>query len=299
MGAELAAAILLTRIRPVWPGVRRCLDFGRAAFIFGFNGLVMIAIVRGDLLFLSKIIGEKSFGIFYAGFRLVELVAMLPEAANSSVYPAASREFAKSPIRARDTVELGAALVMAATLPFSLALVLQGPAVLRLMFPPAFAAAASPMAVLALTLIPHVVTMFGGLLLYAAHRQRLAVAVVVANAVAALVLNLVFVPWLGSIGTALARLGWLSLSACWVFILVWRIGIPLRPQRIFATPVLALIPAVLVMLLLPGHPWTAILSATALYLVTLAVIGVAGPAPLRLLPADLLRRRAPRNKPAQ
>jgi O-antigen/teichoic acid export membrane protein len=281
---ELWAASRTTGVLPIWPGIRACIDYGRSGLAFGFNTLVQATLFRGDLVLLSKIVGEASFGIFYAGFRLVEVAMLLPAAANSSVYPTASRLWQASHVQARDTVEWAATMIMAVTLPICLVLVLEGPFVLSLLFPAAFIGSASTMGVLAVTLVPHVVGLFGGMLLYAAHRQKLASVVVAINGVTAILLNVLLVTRLGGLGTALSRLGWFSLAAALLFVITARLGVPLRPQRILGAPLLALVPAALILFLLHAHPWLGIPAALATYAAGLALVGLAGPGPLRLRP---------------
>jgi O-antigen/teichoic acid export membrane protein len=202
----------------------------------------------------------------------------------NAIYPAASRLWAERPAAARDAVERGARLLVAASLPVCALFWVHGGLVLGVLFPREYGSAAEPLALLGFSLIPFGISTLSGVLLYAAGRQWMGGAALIGAGVVTVALSLVLVPRLGGVGTAWTRLAWTSVNAALCLLFTRRLEAPLRPLRMLWRPVLAALPAFAVLVVLRHIPVLSIGAAAVVYAGMLWVTGVLRD-DLRLRPA--------------
>jgi O-antigen/teichoic acid export membrane protein len=262
-------------VLPAWQGPRRLARQARSAVGFSLNYVVLLTLQRGDLLWLTRLVGEVSFGVFYGGYRVFEMAVMVPQGLLPALLSAASRLWHEaSPTAARDATERAGRVLLAVLLVPTALLGVHAHWVLGLLFPPEFQQAAAPTSILGLSLVSFGLATVAGAYLYAAGRPALVTAVLVPAAAAAVALNLLLVPRLGGTGTALARVAWTWADALGLFAASALLPVRLRLLPILLRPLLAAAPAFAVLVLLRGLPPVSIAAALLVDVAGLWALGV-------------------------
>jgi len=181
--------------RPMPPGMGRTL---RASSPLAVNGVLAIVGLRIELLALALFRGSREAGLFAAALKVVELMNVVPAAVAAGAMPALAREAARGTDPVRRRTAATAALLAA---PAAAGLVLVAPGLVSLLGE-GYAAAATPLRVLApalLALFMNTVLLHA---LIAAGRARSVPALTASRVAAAAVLAFVLIPRLGAAGAA-------------------------------------------------------------------------------------------------
>ena len=260
---------------PAWLGPRRLAAQARSAVSFSVNYVALLTLQRGDLLWLTRVVGEAAFGVFYGGYRVFEMATMVQQGLLPALLSVASRLWKESsPIAARDATERAGRVLLAAVLAPAALLAVHSRWLLGLLFPPAFQQAAVPTSILGFSLVSFALCTVAGAYLYAAGRPALVTAVLVPAAVAAVALNLLLVPRLGGTGTAWARVAWTWADALGLFAASALLPVRLRLLPVMLRPLLAAAPAFAVLVLLRALPPVSIAAALLVDVAGLWALGV-------------------------
>jgi O-antigen/teichoic acid export membrane protein len=214
--ALAVGAVLLAR-RPgpsgaAAPGVAAVL---RGAVPLAVNGGLQMLSPRVELLVLSVIAGDRETGVFLAALRVLEFLGMVPSAVAQGAMPALTREALRGGDGARRRTARTMALVAA---PAAVGLALVAGGVVRLLYGGAYSAAALPLGLLALALVPLFMNALLSWALLARGRAAWLPRLTALRVGAALGLALALVPRMGAVGAAagLVAAEWLLLGLGWV-----------------------------------------------------------------------------------
>lgn len=252
----------------------------------GLTTVIVVLYVKTDAVILGLLATPSDVGLFAAAYKPIEyalLALMLPI---NVLFPLLSRWSSTEPRLFRLLYWRGADALLALTLPVVVVAVLAAEPITVALYAPEFAAAATPLRLLACALPLMVLSAWQGFALLSGGHQRVTVAY---DAVALLVnvaANLILIPRLGYLGAAFAALGTSVLvAACaWTFAarrLDVRGGTHLRLGRVL------LANAVLAAMLVGGSAltsiWIALPVALLLYPCWLLAFGVVSRAEVGML----------------
>ncbi len=247
-------------------------DFGsvlRLSFPLGVNGGLALLSLRLEVLALKLFRGDAEAGVFAVALRVVESLILVPSAVSAGAMPALTREALRGErgdVRARTA--LIAALLGA---PSALGLAVVAPRVVTLFFGEAFAAAATPLRVLALALAAVFLNAVSMHALIATGRTSWLPRLTAVRVAAAAVLGLALIPSRGALGAAVGFLAAellmlvLAARAC----AAARFGVPLaRPLALglgLSVPMALIVSA----FLSRGGPVTSVVLGVVTYAATL------------------------------
>ncbi len=192
-------------VRPALLGLTRA-DLRSAAsgtFLIGVSGLALMLLFRVDMVLLARLRGDVEVADYSVAYRLLETVLFVSYAVHQAIFPVMSATTSRP--RQRSAYERALAVAGFIYLPFAVVSVLEGGAVVGLLFGGDYAVESGlALAWLAPAPLFFAAALFGTALLMARLRTR---AMLLASCVALatnVVLNLVLIPPYGSAGAAAA-----------------------------------------------------------------------------------------------
>jgi O-antigen/teichoic acid export membrane protein len=203
-GAHVLAARRLDLQRPL-RALRRAdlVTSVRGTFLLGLSALVLMLLFRVDVLLLGHLEGPGEVAVYSVAYRLLETVLFVTYAINYAVLPVMS--VAVDAVRRRVGYERAVAVAGFVYLPFTVVCLIEGNAVIHLLFGAAYADAAAPvLAWLAPAPLFVAVSTFAASVLLAVKRTQELFIGSVSALVVNLVLNLVLIPPYGATGAAAA-----------------------------------------------------------------------------------------------
>jgi O-antigen/teichoic acid export membrane protein len=171
---------------------------------FLFIGIFATLYWRIDIFMLSKLRAVEDVGYYGAAWRILELAMVLPQSLCLSLYPQISAAALKD-LSQLSWIGRGAMrYLLAISLPAAIGVTLLAQPILVLLYGPAFAAAASTLSVLVLTLIPYGVVRYHAYVLLGANHQRVDLVLNLVMSGVNIALNFVLIPSYGHFGAAIA-----------------------------------------------------------------------------------------------
>jgi len=215
LGYTLGSAIGLVSsvwiLRKTIAGFRPSFDFGfiktlfKDAWPFALMGLLGTIMVNTDALAIGYFRGAFDLGLYSAAQRPVLLLYLLPAVLSTSLFPGFAR-LAKDNNRFRNVFETSMSLAFLASLPIFAGGLILAKGIILLLYGAEYAGAAATFAVLLLT----VVLVFPQTLItnaiFAYNRQKSFALIVALGAIGNLVLDIIFIPRFGIIGSATGTL---------------------------------------------------------------------------------------------
>jgi O-antigen/teichoic acid export membrane protein len=260
VAGDLAAAVLLLRLLPrdrrparLHVELRSTLALLRDAWPMVLHGLLGLAIFNSDFLFLRLLRDAASVGYYAVAYTLISFAQNLGVAYTMSLIPTLTAVRADR-IEAQRSVNDAMAQAMFGALPTALGGLLVAPAIVLLLFGPAYQPSAPPLQVLLLVIPVALVRNVWQAVLVADGRQDLMLRTVVWAASANVVLNLVLIPPFGMLGAAAATVAtevvrtWLSGRYA------GSLGLHMPPLARFRRVVMATVAMVAVVALLRSAP---------------------------------------------
>lgn len=175
----------------------------RGTFLLGLSALVLMLLFRVDVLVLGHLKGPEEVAVYSVAYRLLETVLFVTYAINYAVLPVMS--VAADRVRRRIGYERAIAVAAFVYLPFTVVCLLEGNAVIDLLFGATYADAAAPvLAWLAPAPLFVAAATFAASVLLATERTRELFLGSVSALVVNLVLNLLLIPPYGATGAAAA-----------------------------------------------------------------------------------------------
>jgi O-antigen/teichoic acid export membrane protein len=178
------------------------LSFFRAALPIGGAALLRGIMPGSDVLLLGLFVAKAQVGQYSAAAKLYSLGFVLLAAYFAILLPQLSSRAAESIASVGVAVSNGIRRTLLAAVPITVAALLLGPAVLRLLFGPGFDEAAPVLRVLLLVLPLQLLSGHGRMALVALGRQRYDLGLVACSAGVHVVSKLALIPSFGMIGAA-------------------------------------------------------------------------------------------------
>src|SRR5262245_5525393 len=178
------------------------LQFFRAALPIGGAALLRGIMPGTDILLLGLFVAKAQVGQYSAAAKLYSLGFVLLAAYFAILLPQLSSRAAESIASVRGAVSEGIRRTLLPTAPITLAALLLGPAVLRLLFGPGFDEAVPVLRILLLVLPLQLLSGHGRMALVALGRQRYDLGLVAFSAGVHVTAKLALIPSFGMIGAA-------------------------------------------------------------------------------------------------
>lgn len=272
VGSLVGTLVLLAVVRRL--GVRldlrlasrtRSVRLVRDSFAIGVNSVVSTALFRVDAVLLGALAGTAAVGRYAAAYRLLETVLFVTWAIARAVFPAMAA--ASEPWQVRRAVERGVQVCAFVFVPYAVLLVLRGEDLMHLLYGPEFAAGAL-LAWLAPAPLLFGIAYLSAYALYAVDRAGLVLAASALALAVNVAVNLVLVPRYGDVGAAATTSASYALEALVLGALLQRAVGRLALLRAVLLPLLAAVPAVAVLLVLPLPVLVAAVLESVVYLAT-------------------------------
>lgn len=237
-----------------WSAMRRVV---RGSLVMGASAVVAMLLFRVDQIVVEWIEGDAAVAAYAVAYRLVETVLFLSWSATRAVFPAMSQD--PTDDRLRRSVSGTVALLAAVYTPFACILVVEGVAVLELLFGAQYAHDAGG----ALAWLAPAPLLFGlgYVVSHATFARDDAAEVLVANATATvlnLVLNVLLVPILGITGAAITTSVTLGVKGAWLLV-----RSPVGVGAVLATTVTSVVASGTVVVVLLVARWHVLLELAA------------------------------------
>lgn len=175
--------------------------------------------MRLDQVLLGKLLDDRAVGIYAAAARISEIWYFIPLAMMTAFVPRLAAQHAKSTASYEDELlKVMRAIIVISAIAATLMALLSGP-IIHLLYGPAYAAAAPVLAVHAWSSLFVGVGVASSSWFVNNNLARYGLYQAVAGAVISVVLNLLFVPWLGIVGAAWAAVASYFVSAVLVNLL--------------------------------------------------------------------------------
>ena len=252
----------------------------KGSYPLAIGGMVGIVLLRLDTLMLAVMSTTKNVGIYGAAYQPLQYVLIAGVSLVSILLPLLSRFFATDSERFLTTYRRGTEGILALVLPVALILEIAAAPGVRLAYSSAYAAAASPLRILAVAMVLLTMTAWEGMVLLAVGHQQVIVRCNTAALGFGLVLLAALVPSFGPAGAALGTVGISAFALVWLTTQSRRLGGARVDVTRIVRVLLANAPIAATLWLLPAAGfawWAAVLVAVAVYPVSLRVFGVVPP----------------------
>jgi O-antigen/teichoic acid export membrane protein len=207
MACVVYAVVLRHRLKALalaqWPLVREI-----AAKTPTFAGVTILAAVHWQVaaVFVGKLGGEAAAAEFGVASRILIPVSVLLSSFATVIQPTAARLAASSMDKLGEFISHNLKLVISLALPMAVGVTLLARDALVIIFSEKYAAAAVPLSLLAVSVIPFALVMITARGLVATGKQHIDLIANAAAVAANLALNLILIPRYGATGAAVAQL---------------------------------------------------------------------------------------------
>lgn len=209
--AQWLAALLSLRSVGGWATLQPSLqDAGavlRRALPLGVAALAVNVYYTADSVLLGILRDSTEVGLYGAAYRLVTPWLMLASVAGLLAMPTLARLVEQGSPDVERTLHGLSRALLALGIPIAVATTIAAGEILQIVFGPAYADAAAPLALLIWSSVTVYANAPFGFLLLARHQDRRYMWIAVAGAVVNLALNAVLIPTIGMVGAATATLG--------------------------------------------------------------------------------------------
>jgi O-antigen/teichoic acid export membrane protein len=187
-------------------------EFARKGHALGVASIFFLLLSRFDAVYLGIVRGNAELGAYAASYRLFETVFFIAWSVRRAVFPVMSA--AADTKRLRAEFERAIALVAWFYIPFGVLLLIEAPAVLRIVFGPAYVTpATASLRWLALAPLAFGIAHIASFALLAREQRRAVLWGAIAAAVSNVLANIVLIPRYGGAGAGAANTGAFLLGA--------------------------------------------------------------------------------------
>jgi O-antigen/teichoic acid export membrane protein len=277
---RLAGPIRISwEIAPLW-------DLAKRAAPLGFSVIMIQIYYSMDQVLLGLLTNRTEVGQYAAAAKVPAVFSDFVVIWMSAVYPHASKLFTHDPETLRSQLGSFTSLGIAAALPVTMGSAFVGTAVMTSLFGPAYSSAGPPFAILmAASAIAMVSISYTSLAMAAGQERTFALSVTVAS-IANVLLNLLLIPFYGTIGSAIATLAaeLVILLIC-VRRVIGVIGTPLLASRRIVGAVVATAVMSVALIAIPSSTsvWLRIAAGGVVFLGVAAACGAVRREDLALL----------------
>ena len=187
---SLDYAVCVSLLRPAWP--------------LAIAGILVAVYFRVDVVILSILADESAAGLYSAARNLVLALTLVSLALNSSVFPILSQQYAHDRRAFETTLKTSLRYALLIAVPMGFGLMALADSVISILYGPEFSGAVPLLRILAAGLVLMFVTSFFGMVSVAIHRQGWIAVIALCNVLFNISLNVVLVPRLGALGSAVA-----------------------------------------------------------------------------------------------
>lgn len=277
--------IIFSLSLPFW---RESLKKGMPFFMIAFLGVLNDKI---GIVFLSKMGGESSVGLYGAAIGLVSKLHVIPDSICSSIFPIISMLYSRSNEEVRNLFWKFFKYLSLIALPIAVGTTYLSGSIINLVYGEKYAASSVTLAILAWTLPVAFLDYLHGWALAAIHLQDKVLKVVSIGVIVNIFLNLLLVPFIQEVGVAFALLGSGLVTALLTFRLAYKhFSIGFYSGTLFKIIGANLILGLSVVLLKDFNLFVAIIIPGFFYFVCLILLGVVTVEDLDLLKATFSRK---------
>ncbi|MBI5022802.1 MAG: flippase [Candidatus Magasanikbacteria bacterium] len=173
---------------------------------FALAGIFVKVYSYVDVVMLSKMLGSQAVGWYGVAAKITFAFQFIPMAFAASLYPAMSNFFVYDKDRLKMTFEKGMLYLAMLALPIGAGLIAIAGIFVTNVYGASYQSSVLPLQIMAGSLIFSFLGFPIGSLLNACHRQNIQTSAMGATMVINIVMNLILIPWIGIIGSAIAAL---------------------------------------------------------------------------------------------
>lgn len=173
---------------------------------FALAGIFVKIYSYADVVMLSKMLGSQAVGWYGVAAKITFAFQFIPMAFAASLYPAMSNFFVHDQERLKATFEKGMLYLAMLALPIGAGLMAIANIFVSKVYGMSYQPSILPLQIMAASLIFSFLGFPIGSLLNACHRQNIQTAAMGATMVLNIIMNLILIPRLGIIGSAIAAL---------------------------------------------------------------------------------------------
>lgn len=261
--------------RPLrWVDVAFCRQQLKVAFPFIFISVFYVLENRADVILLSRLGTERQVGFYGAASTFVGALTLLPYAYRTSVFPVMARLYGEAPTVLERLYDRSFKYLFLAGLPIAVGTTVLARPLLELVFGPAFDPAGPVLQVLIWSLVLLFLNVLNSRIMVVANRQDMVAWFVAGTLAVNLTMNVVLIPLLGAVGSAVARVASTFLLLVLSFTFVRRQLVASNPLPYLPRPILASVVMAGVVLAARSLPVLVVIPVGgAVYLLTLAALG--------------------------
>lgn len=242
---------------------------------FYASALLTMFYYKINVLILSKLVSEREMGSYFAAVTLVENLVFIPNAFNTSIFPAYSRIFGNSMEALKKAYERITKYTIIFTVAVAIGTILVGEKVIELIYGKEFTAAAP---ILSVFIFFWVFTFFSqtqSSLLFSIQKEFTQLKIMVAACFINLVLSLILIYQYGIIGAAYASVLTEGLVVVIVSTVLWKLNLRYKPDlHILGLSLVAIAMSVVVKALLNVNIIAAVAGGGITYLALLFLLRV-------------------------
>ena len=173
---------------------------------FALAGIFVKVYSYVDVVMLSKMLGSQAVGWYGVAAKITFAFQFIPMAFAASLYPAMSNFFVHDKDRLKTSFEKGMLYLAMLALPIGAGLIVIANVFVTKVYGASYQSSILPLQIMAGSLIFSFLGFPIGSLLNACHRQNIQTAAMGATMILNIVMNLILIPWIGIIGSAVAAL---------------------------------------------------------------------------------------------
>jgi len=196
---------------------------------FYVSALLTMVYFKINVVMLSKMRGELEVGLYMAAATLVESLFFIPEAFNTSIFPAFSRIYGISFDALRRTYEKTVKYIILVTAAVCLGTLMLGKEIILLIYGEKFLSSVSTLSILVFFWAFYFFSYTMSMLLFSIKKEKLQMQVMGFACILNVVLNLVFIPTYGFIGCAYAAVITEGCAASLMGLSLWKNKLPYKP----------------------------------------------------------------------
>ena len=263
--AIIAYLLLLLRsgVRLMWgAGRQSMLTLARGAIPFVLIVAAGESFKQIDRIFISKLRNVDEVAIYATGVLLIQVVQMVAPNVMTALFPGLSRAYTQSAERFTEITQHLFKWLLLAMFPLVLTLIALTPFLIVLIFSDRYTASIPIMQLAALSLLPVLATRLLFRVILASNNEQMALPVAIARSVATVLLNLLLIPTLGIVGSAVALIATELVGLILNYSFVTTRILPLPFKTLLLLPLMAMLAGgAIYLLLLPFSTITAYVAA--------------------------------------
>ena len=208
---------------------RKWVELARRGMPFYISALLTMVYFKINVVMLSKMRGELEVGFYMAAATLVESLFFIPEAFNTSIFPAFSRIYGISFDALKRTYEKTIKYIILVTAAMCVGTILLGKEIILLIYGEKFISSVSALSILVFFWAFYFFSYTMSMLLFSIKKERVQMEVMGFACLLNIFLNFILIPTYGFIGSAYAAVITEGCAASLMGLALWRNKLPYKP----------------------------------------------------------------------